>query len=451
MIEFPFPSSELAARYRARGGWRDGSPLDDLRRWRDESPDATAMISAAADAGVRPVTWREYAGFVERFAGAFRELGVEPGGVVAVQIPSWWQCSALLLACARVGAVCAPVMTTIRPRELERILRRLDARVCVTVDRWAGFEHSAAVAEMAPRLPALRHRVILGATVAEDEIDFSEFFEHTSWAARHPMALEDARVDPDRVVLALFTSGTSGEPKGVLHTFNTLHAGVGQVVGEEPIGPDDVIFLPHALTHLAGIFHNVLIPLFSGATAVLLDVWDGKAGLKLLAETGVTVFGGAPTFWFELIAAAGEQPDPLPTLRLAISGATTVPGQLVDDVARVFGLPLRTMWAMTEVAGYTWTRADDPQDWGKHSDGRPGPEARSSCGATVRSAAKTPLRCSYAAREYAWPRWDETAGICGFSPNTTTVGTTQETSPCPTAAVASASSAERPTVSAEPS
>jgi acyl-coenzyme A synthetase/AMP-(fatty) acid ligase len=66
-------------------------------------------------------------------------LGVRPGQAVACQLPNWWQAQALLLAATRLGAVVAPVMTTIRPRELERMLRLLGARVCVTVDEWAGF------------------------------------------------------------------------------------------------------------------------------------------------------------------------------------------------------------------------------------------------------------------------------------------------------------------------
>src|ERR1700754_4037549 len=197
--------------YHKLGIWREGSPIDDLRRWQDEAPESIAVIAHRADSGILRITYREYAAHVERFAGALFELGVRPGQVVAVQLPNWWQANALVLACARIGAVVAPIMTSIRSRELERVLARLQARVCVTTDRWAGFDHAAGLAEMAARLPDLQHRVVLGASVSEDEVDFVRHFQQTPWELTHPVALDTGRPDPDRVFMVLFTSGTSGE------------------------------------------------------------------------------------------------------------------------------------------------------------------------------------------------------------------------------------------------
>jgi cyclohexanecarboxylate-CoA ligase len=112
-------------------------------------------------------------------------------------------------------------MMSIGPRELERILSRLDADVCVMVDRWGDVHYADAVAEMAPRLPKLRHRVVItGGDTPEGAVNFGRFFEETPWE-RRPRALSEAPAeDPDRVAVVLFTSGTSGEPKEVLHTFN---------------------------------------------------------------------------------------------------------------------------------------------------------------------------------------------------------------------------------------
>jgi cyclohexanecarboxylate-CoA ligase len=176
-------------RFRQLGAWREETPLDDLWRWREETPDAVAVVAHEAGSGVVRLTYREYAEHVERFAGALYELEVRPGGVVAIQLPDRWQVNALLLASARIGAVSAPIMTTIRPRELERVLRRTGAEVCVTVNRWAGFDHSSALAELAGGLPDLRHRVVLGDALAEDEIDFARHFEQTPWERTHADAL----------------------------------------------------------------------------------------------------------------------------------------------------------------------------------------------------------------------------------------------------------------------
>ena len=146
-------------------------------RWAEQTPDTPAVLAFGERHGLVTLTYRELAGWVERFATALAELGVEAGDVVSIQLPNWWQALALELACWRRGAVLASVMTTIRSRELERMLARVRASVFITTDVWEGYQCAAAAAEMAPRLPALRHRVVLGEVVGDDEINFVQFFQ----------------------------------------------------------------------------------------------------------------------------------------------------------------------------------------------------------------------------------------------------------------------------------
>lgn len=91
--------------YRSSGIWRNSGPIGDLRRWRGDTADAIAIRAYRSGEPQRQISYSEYAGHVERFAGAFVELGVPPGEVVALQLPNLWQTSALTLAAARVGAV----------------------------------------------------------------------------------------------------------------------------------------------------------------------------------------------------------------------------------------------------------------------------------------------------------------------------------------------------------
>jgi cyclohexanecarboxylate-CoA ligase len=366
------PSDELITRYRASGVWRTEGPVDDLRRWSAELPEETAIVDHRAGSAAVRLTYSEYVRYVERFAAALHELGVRPGQVVAIQLPNWWQLNALILACARIGAVVAPIMPTIGPRELERFLARLDAVVCVTADHWSGTARAAALAEMAPRLPRLRHRVVLGAET-ENGVDFVQHFERTAWEQRHPMPLDEAAPDPDRVAIVLFTSGTSGEPKGVMHSFNTIYAGASAVIAEEKIGTSDTLFTPHTFTHIAGLVYGVFMPLLGGATSALLDTWSPEAAFTLMSETDTTLIFGAPPFISGLTETARGQGRSLPALRIAFSGATAVPEQIIAEFSRVFGLPLRRIWGMTEIPAHTWTRTEDPADRAMHSDGRPGP------------------------------------------------------------------------------
>jgi cyclohexanecarboxylate-CoA ligase len=130
-------------------------------------------MACRADGAPRVITYTELAGRVERFAGALDELGVPPGQVVACQLPNWWQ-----------------------------------------ADEWEGFEHAAALQAIAPMLPELRHRVMIGES-NHGEIDFRSAFEQTPREERHPVALGDAVEEPDRVAMVLLTSSISGEAKGV--------------------------------------------------------------------------------------------------------------------------------------------------------------------------------------------------------------------------------------------
>jgi cyclohexanecarboxylate-CoA ligase len=246
------PTPPQIRTFRAQGIGRDLTAVGDLRRWRRDIPASVAITAGCTDSGIRYITYEEYAQYVERLAGALHELGVGPGQVVAIQLPNWWQTSALVLACARLGAVIAPVATTVRPHELESILAMLRASVCVTVDRWADFDHSAALADIATRLPYLRHRVVLGENVRTGELDFALHFEHMPWEKRHGISLDDPGEDPDQVCVVTFTSGSTGSPKAVLHTFNTFYAGYSPIAAEDELGPDDRLFTPHPLTDGSG-------------------------------------------------------------------------------------------------------------------------------------------------------------------------------------------------------
>jgi cyclohexanecarboxylate-CoA ligase len=366
------PSGSDIETFRALGAWRKESALDDLARWRDEKPDAMAVVAHEAGSGMVRVTYREYAEWVDRFTGALYELGVRPGQVVAVQLPNRWQVPALLLACARIGAVLAPMMTTIRARELERVLHRTGAQVCITIDRWAGFDHASALAEAAGRLPALRHRVVLGDAVAEDEVDFTRHFQLTPWEVTHAHSLQALTPDPDRVGLVLFTSGTSGEPKAALRTYNSVHSLIATTAVTQGGGPSDVFATSSPLTHLGGVVGAILRPLFLGGTAAFMDDWEPAGGLALLADTGTTSMWGAPAVWAALVDELRRHPRPLPPLRNAGAMGTVILAPLIADVAEVFGLPLQSFWGSTEAVGTT-TNPDDPPDWAAHSVGRPGP------------------------------------------------------------------------------
>lgn len=305
--------------------------LTDLRRAAAEFPDRRAIVAQLTGTDKTAVlTYRELHRQVYRFAGALRAQGVRPGDAVAFQLPNRWENAALTLACAATGAVAAPIMASMGPRERARFQEWTGARVCV----------------LPGDLP---------------------YYTDGDW----PWADDGAEDDPDRVFLVLFTSGTTGEPKGVLHSHNTFHANLASFVAEEELGDPVVSVTPHSLSRIAGLGFGVMLPLLKAGTALYQDDWDPVALHRLISAEGATVLAAAPPFLSALLAA--QRADPLPLAwRCVMAGGMPVPRQLGAEVAERFGVPLRALWAMTE-GGFSWTRAGDPADFATRSDGRFGP------------------------------------------------------------------------------
>lgn len=361
------PSPAAARGYRELGFWRNVTPAADLRRWARQTPDAIAVTAHRAGAGVQRITYREYAERVERVTTVLAELGIGPGDVVAVQLPNWWQLNAVVLACARLGAIVAPFVTTIRARELELMLARLEPVAYVTTETWDGYQHSAALAAIAGRLPAIKHRIIVGGRVAPGEIDLDKRAER---AAAEP-GTGAAAEDPDRVSVVLFTSGTTGSPKAVLHTFNTFFASDRMTAVRSALSTADVLYLPHAMAHVLGQHTANMLPLYLGAQALIADVWDPETVTGLLAEYEATYVIGAPVFIEAIAQAARLGKRQLPRLQQVIATATTIPASLVGTVSDDFGVTLQSAWGMTEVGAASVTSSgQDPPGWAVHSIGR---------------------------------------------------------------------------------
>jgi cyclohexanecarboxylate-CoA ligase len=362
---------DLARHYRRNGWWRDKTFLDDLAESVRTRPDQPVLINGRTiDGTVRVVSYREFDQLVRRIAGAFDEFGVRTGDVVAFQLPDWWETAALLLACLRVGAVAQPIVPQLRTREIERVLATTGARVCITVDSWAGFGHARALAEVAPRLPQLRQRIVYGDAADTGAVDFHECFVNRP----DPDLSSLSPVDPDQPSMVLFTSGSAGEPKGVLHTCNTIYAGTSGFMAEAVEGSGaDRAATTMRVSHIACPLWAVFGVLLTGGAGVFQDVADPDRMLDLMARAEATRLLTSPPNLAALVAAQRERPRELTSLRTIMAGGTTVPPDMVPMVRETFGVPLRAVWGMTENVVGTAVRADDPQDWSAHSDGRPLP------------------------------------------------------------------------------
>jgi cyclohexanecarboxylate-CoA ligase len=369
----PYLTEERAREWRARGWWRDQTFLDDLRRAAERSPDKPAFVMHH-DTGVTTLTWAETARLSDRFAGALLDLGVGRGDFVALQLPNWWMIPPLVLACMRLGAVVCPLIPAYRRREVRFVLERTGARVCIVPAEAEGFDYAGMLAEIAADLPSLRHQVVVGPP-RPGAVSFQEHFLERRWEEEHPAAeLDRYAPGPDDLALLLFTSGTTGEPKGVLHSYNTLYGVARAPVVPFRLGPDDVLVSPLFLTHMAAFTYTLLTPLVLGATAVHHYPWNAGRLLDLVGQHRATFLYVAPQQLVEVLAAQRGQPrDVGGSLRHTVTGSAPVRPQLIDEVQELLGVRLYALWGMTENGSVTITRPEDPVDWAAHSDGYPVP------------------------------------------------------------------------------
>lgn len=362
------PSMERAASFRASGHWRSDTVLHDVHRAAQADPDKPAIISYSGGALARTVSYAEYRVLIDRFAAALLELGLRRGDVVAIHLPNWWMLNPLYLACSRIGAVPAPVMPTLGARELGHVLAGSAAKVCIVADSYQGVDYLQRLAVAAP--PSLAHRVVVRTAPGSDDglLDFDEFFAETPWEQTHSLPGLDT-LDADDVALLLFTSGTTGTPKAVAHSHNTLYAAATALPQSCGLGSDSVISVPHYLTHMSGVIFSSYMAAILGGTCVMQDDGDMALLLDMIAKHGLSFVYAAPLFVLNLVAEQRDNPRDLSSLRQLISGSAPIPPQLIADVRSVLGVELGALWGMTENGPITVTRPGDPQGWAAHSDG----------------------------------------------------------------------------------
>ncbi len=356
----------MSDEYRSRGWWRDETFLDDLRRSVEATPGKPVVVARrSAGDRTRVIDYAEFDRLTGRCAGALRSLGVRRGDTVAVQLTERWELPVLAFGCLRAGVRICPLLPVYRRRELEVMLRLTEAKLFVTMAEHGGDRLGA----LALGLAGDAVRVAVADGEEEGALAFEEYFFGTAWEERDAPC--DAPIGPDDPYLVLFTSGTTGEPKGVLHSPNTLYAAIR---GEaEVFGLDEslVMTTTSAYTHYTGFVQGMMMPVTLGGTMVFQDSPNGASTLDLLAAHGVTLLYAAPYFVRGLIDAQRERPRALPALTWLVSGSAPIPPTFVAEVEREFGLRLYSLWGMSENGPVTISRPNDPPDWAARSDGSP--------------------------------------------------------------------------------
>jgi cyclohexanecarboxylate-CoA ligase len=353
---------ERIQRDTSSGYWRDRTITDFLDDRAAESPDKVAFVDSR-----RQVTYAELKQLVDRAALGFLERGIRPGDVISFQIPNWIEWIVVHYAASRIGAVSNPLIPIYREREVGFMVGLAKSKLIVVPREFRGFDYPGMVERLRGDWPALEDVLVIGDS-------WDEFIE-TPWEERRdPASLAELRPDPNDVTLLIFTSGTTGEPKGVMHTHNTMVAANDPLPPRLGITSDSVFHMASTLAHLTGFLYGARLNVQSGATCVLQDVWDPPRFVELVAEHGITYTSAATPFLHDLLNAPNlDQHDLSSLARFCCMGAPIPPAVVRQAAQQLPDLVVVGGWGQTEEGLVTLGIPGDPEEKIVETDGYPWP------------------------------------------------------------------------------
>jgi acyl-CoA synthetase (AMP-forming)/AMP-acid ligase II len=316
-ILFPTELPSHLRRYADTGMWQDRTLADWARDRAAAIPDEAVYLGDPA----RPT----YAGLLaegEALARALIDLGVRPGEVISFQTPNWVEAAVINLAASLGGFVISPIVHIYRDAEVQHMLADSGARVFFVAEGFRSIDYAAMVDRIVPQLPDLRHVVFVRPSRPGGDLD--ELIAH---GRRLTHELSGSR--PDAVKLLLYTSGTTGRPKAVLHSHNTLARVLDVTFRHLALPGRDIVLMPSPVTHITGYAGALEKPFQLDARAVLMEQWDANAAVELIERHQVTSTVAATPFLTELCRAARETGRSLPSLRSFACGGAAVPAELV--------------------------------------------------------------------------------------------------------------------------
>ena len=304
-------------------------------------PILDALLSARAGAvvdGDTRMSPSQVDALVASVAGGLRARGARPGHAVAWQVPNSLAAAILPRACWRVGAVAAPLLHSFGTAEVDGALRQVEPSLVVELSEGALSDPAALAQEL----------------------------------GGPPLAAGSGSIRPSDVALVLFTSGSTGVPKAVLHTQRALSWKALLMARVHGLSATDAVLMPAPMAHISGLLNGVLVPGAAGLRSVLVRRFDPAHALDLVARERISFMAGPPTFFVAMAAALAERVEPVDvtTVRLISSGGASVTPAFVESTAQAFGCRVKRTYGSTEAPTVTTSTNDDPFDKARDTDGR---------------------------------------------------------------------------------
>jgi acyl-CoA synthetase len=369
--------AELVRRYEQEGWWTEDTLGDLLARGLAAHGDVAFHVHS----DVRPWsgTFAEVERDARRLAAGLADRGVGPGDVVALQLPNWQEAAVTFWAATFLGAVVVPVVHFYGRKELTHILAAAAPRVFVTTAEFGRMRHQR---DLCAAVPVVA--LVDGEPGAPNEHRFADLLAATPLEGTLP-------TDPAGPALIAFTSGTTRDPKGVVHSHQTLGFETRQLLANYP--PDRGRQLTATpVGHFIGMISAFLIPVLEGAAVDLCDVWDPARVLRLMESDGLSIGGGPPYFVTSLLDHPDCRPEHVRRFTTVGLGGSAVPVAVTRRLTDL-GMFVYRSYGSTEHPSITGSRPDAPEDKRLCTDGNPRPGVEIRLGADGEIFSRGPDLC----------------------------------------------------------
>jgi len=349
---------------RSAGYWTDRLLTDYLDDVVARDPDRVAIVDNNSQRGSRQqLTYGELSEQVDRIALGLSRLGVGIADVVAFQLPNWWQFVAIHLACVRLGAVSNPLMPIFRQREMGFMLQFAAAKVVIVPEQFRSFDYPEMIQSISADLPDMEHLLVIG------NDGNGSFEQELLQPGGDAQALYRASGhDANRVMQLLYTSGTTGQPKGVMQTSNTLIFGTREYIDALGLDENEVCMMASPMAHQTGFMYGMMTAIMLGAPLVLQDVWEADRAWQIMRDEKVTFSMGATPFLSDLVGSPQRELCHDGTFRTFVCGGAPIPEVLLEQVNSV-GINAYAGWGMTECGVVTLSKPGDSEAKILGSDG----------------------------------------------------------------------------------
>jgi len=355
------------ARFKESGWWNNSTLLDAFDAAVAARPNATAVV---APDGSR-LTYAELDVHSRRAAGCMAALGLREGDVVSVQLPNWSEAAVVHLAISRVGAVTNPLLPMYRENELSYILRFARTKMAVIPGTYRGFEHPAMFAGLRSALPDLQQVFVVKGQPLAGMRAYTDLVADDGASA----VVGDGSRDGDDISALCFTSGTESNPKGVMHSHNTMMYATRTMAELFGLTHGDVIWTPSPVGHGTGFLWGMRLSLTIGGKLVLQDAWDPEEALRIIERERCSFVLSATPFVKMLTEAPSAGVRDTASLRIFGCAGAPIPRHLGPLARQKLGCELVGMWGMTECFVGSSSAPGDSEEQMWATDGRAMPGA----------------------------------------------------------------------------